>query len=586
MTNIDTLVASVQKKFDANEFDKFVHSMCFPKFKSFAADAKFEFRFPITILVGPNGGGKSSILHAAWGMPLKHSTSRFWFSTPVDPIDFDEKDQNRYWYSHYVKSLKLIVQSRKMCGNKRHGYWEPTRPALKEGMKAMPAKSNANAPFMSPTGDRWTPVERTPYYFNAKAESSAFDRFFNSTALASLDARQDYFVRYSRKLKEVIDGGLATLDYYSVERVAENYMLSITQLESVNKILQKNYRSARYISHKLYDRHAFSPSVIFETASRSYSECFAGSGELAVVNYVLALENLKPYDLLLLDEPETSLHPGAQEKLTEHLLKIVNEKHVQVIISTHSPTFVQLLPSAALVVLEETHIGIAPRLMPTKASAFARLGLIDKEKITVLTEDNLLKAVVDRAVARLPKHIRDKVVVVPADLGVSEMLSNQVRAHIQASAKVIMVLDGDQREVAAIFNQDPEDLSAKQKQIAIKQLKDINVSIIGSTGGLESWMCWCKKYIVLLDEVCPEQILLELISPTHALLADSSSTNAKFKSAVRKELYSSKNDVTAEAQYHILKLKLGELKEESSISKSIGALAAKLELKLLQFDKL
>ena len=83
MTNIDTLVASVQKKFDANEFDKFVHSMCFPKFKSFAADAKFEFRFPITILVGPNGGGKSSILHAAWGMPLKHSTSRFWFSLPT-----------------------------------------------------------------------------------------------------------------------------------------------------------------------------------------------------------------------------------------------------------------------------------------------------------------------------------------------------------------------------------------------------------------------------------------------------------------------------------------------------------------------
>ena len=187
MTVIDDLVASVQKKFERREFDKFIHTMCFPKFKNFAPNVKIEFRFPITLLVGPNGGGKSSILHAAWGMPLKHSTSRFWFSTPVDPIDFDEKNQNRYWYSHFVKPLKLVVESRKMCGNKRHGYWEPTRPAQKEGMKSMPAKNPASVSFMSPTGDRWTPVDRTPYYFNAKSESSAFDRFFNSTSLASLD---------------------------------------------------------------------------------------------------------------------------------------------------------------------------------------------------------------------------------------------------------------------------------------------------------------------------------------------------------------------------------------------------------------
>lgn len=93
--------------------------------------------------------------------------------------------------------------------------------------------------------------------------------------------------------------------YYGVERVADNRLVTPVQLENINKILQKDYKSARYISHKLYDKEAFSPSVIFETSARSYSECFAGSGELAVVNYVLALEGLKKYDLLLLDEPET-----------------------------------------------------------------------------------------------------------------------------------------------------------------------------------------------------------------------------------------------------------------------------------------
>lgn len=517
-------------------------------------------------------------------MPLKHSTSRFWFSTPVDPIDFDERDQNRYWYSHYVKPLKLVVESRKMCGNKRHGYWEPTRPAQKEGMKSMPAKSTANAPFMSPTGDRWTPVDRTPYYFNAKAESSAFDRFFNSTNLASLDARQDYFVKYSRKLKDVIDGELAEFEYYGVQRVAENRLLSPTQLESVCIILQKKYKSARYISHKLYDKHTFSPSVIFETSARSYSECFAGSGELAVVNYVLALDNLKPYDLLLLDEPETSLHPGAQERLTEHLLRIVNDKHIQVIISTHSPTFVQLLPASALVVLDETPNGIAPRPIATKDSAFERLGVASTEKITILTEDKLLKAVVDRAIARMPKRTRDKIFVVPAELGVSEMLSNQVRAHLQARAKVLMVLDGDQRAVEEIFEQDPDDLSGKQKKVAVEKLKKFQVSIIGSTEDFEGWMRWCKTHVVLLDKVCPEQILLELMTPNHSLLLDASATNAQFKSAARQALHFTQNETTADAHYYILKQKLGDVEKGSALDASIDALGQNLLAKLAQFE--
>ena len=122
MTVIDELIGSLKKSFDKGEFDKFIHHVCFPKFKNFAPNTRIEFRFPITLLVGPNGGGKSSILHAAWGMPHGYSTSRFWFSTPVDPIDL-VVDQNRYWYSHFVKRLKLKVECRKMCGNKRHGYW-------------------------------------------------------------------------------------------------------------------------------------------------------------------------------------------------------------------------------------------------------------------------------------------------------------------------------------------------------------------------------------------------------------------------------------------------------------------------------
>ena len=580
MTAIDELIDNATKKFLRGDFDKFIHEMHFPKFKSFAPNTKIEFRFPITLLVGPNGGGKSSLLHAAWGMPINHSTSRFWFSTPVDPIDFDDKDQNRYWYSHYIRQLKMAVHTRKMCGNKRNGYWEPTRPAQKKGMNMMLPKTASNEAHMSPTGDRWKPVDRTPHYFNAKTESSAFDRIFYSTTGYNLNYRQENFVRYSSKLKKIIEGPLSSFEYYGVERVSENFLLSPAQLKSVNDILQKNYRAARYIKHKLYDKDSFSPSVVFETDARSYSECFAGSGELAVVNYVLALEKMKDFDLLLLDEPETSLHPGAQKKLTEHLLRVVNEKHIQVIISTHSPTFVQLLPSTALVVLDETPNGVSPRPNPKKLAAFERLGQIDSTKITILVEDKLLQAVVERALMRISKSMRDKVTVLPSQLGASEMLSHQVRAHIQGRSKVIMVLDGDQKGVEDIFNRDPTSLSQTQRNELVEELKNLNVSLIGSKVDIDGWLDWCKKHIVLIDRLCPEQMLIEILHPQHPLLSSSQATNTDFKKAARSALQKSGNECSTDGQYHMLKIKLGELEKESPLDKSIANLADKINEKI------
>lgn len=591
MTPIQVLIEAVEKKFKAREFDKFIHDVTLPKFKSFAPGTRIEFRFPITVLVGPNGGGKSSLLHAAWGMPLKHSTSRFWFSTPVDPINNDGNNRNRYWYSHYVKSIQKIVESRKISGNKRHGYWEPSRPAQREGMQGMPERTAAFAPFMSSTGDRWSPVERTPHYFNAKEQSSAFDRFFTSVSFDSLENRQDYFIKYSRKLKAVIDNDLKSSEYYKVERVAENMLLTAPQLEAVNKILQKSYKSARYIRHKFYDKQTYSPSVLFETEARSYSECFAGSGELAVVNYVLALEGLSKYDLLLLDEPETSLHPGAQQKLIEHLLSIVKEKLIQVIISSHSPTFVQLLPPEALVVFEETADGVAPRPGPTKALAFERLGAIEKNKITILTEDKLLEALTSRAIrANWAKALQDRVNVVAVDVGVSEMLSNQARAHLQANSAVIMVLDGDQKPVEEIFNRDPSEMTDKEKRAAIKKLGDLHVRMVGSDAAatatevahFEQWMRWCKNHVTLIDRVCAEQIFLELLDPSHELLSKPSATNTQFKDAVRSHLRKDGGKSSAEAQYQVFDFLLRRVSAGSSVESFLRDLANSLKTRVEQ----
>ena len=236
--SLKELIKKVRDDFIAGEFDKFIHDVSFPKFKNFAPNSKVVFSYPISVVVGPNGGGKSSILQAVWGMPQGHSTSRFWFSTPVDPIEALKGDQHRYWYTHYIKAIDRKVQCRKMSGNKRNGYWEPSRPNQSEGMEKMPESTPQIEQYMSGSGDRWNQTIRTPIYIYSNAESSAFERFFYYSAIETLEDKQDYFLRYSRKLRDVIDNDLSSLSYYSVERVFENFLISDTLLEEINKIVK------------------------------------------------------------------------------------------------------------------------------------------------------------------------------------------------------------------------------------------------------------------------------------------------------------------------------------------------------------
>ena len=48
----------------------------------------------MTVLIGKNGSGKSSTLHALFGAPQGYTCSDFWFSTDVDPIA-ESGDRNR-----------------------------------------------------------------------------------------------------------------------------------------------------------------------------------------------------------------------------------------------------------------------------------------------------------------------------------------------------------------------------------------------------------------------------------------------------------------------------------------------------------
>lgn len=581
MNTIKELVKSIQLDFNNGQFDKFIHDATFPNFKKIKPFTKVEFKFPLTVLVGANGGGKSSILHALWGMPLLYSTNRFWFSTPIDPINEESAGKTnipRYWYTHYIKGINQHVQTRKVKGKKSNGYWEPSRPSTNDGMEKLPSLTKTNKTFMSESGDRWTAVQRVPHYINTKSETSAFDRFFYHTELTKINEKQNFFIWRSGKLHKAIHNNAPSVRIGAGVFAVESVDVSPESLKIINRILGKHYKSAKKVLHELFDRNK-SPSVIFETEAHTYSESFAGSGELSVVNLVLRVEELDEFDLLLIDEPETSLHPGAQKELLRYLLQKTREKKLQIVIATHSPTIVELLPDQALVVLDETLEGTTVNSHATKSSAFYRLGQPDPNKINILTEDRLLLAYMERVKEYIAKEIQPRISMNAAVTGASEMLSHQVPAFIANNSKVILILDGDQQPFIDLISPNPDSLSPEDLQVLTDNLKTkCNVTIVGTNPDVPAYMHWCKQHIIAIPQVCPEQIFFELLN-SDATAAVGTFTNKQYKDKVRKALHHRGDGEDAAAQYVLFKFMLGEAirNETENVINNMKCLAAKIE---------
>lgn len=117
--------------------------------------------------------------------------------------------------------------------------------------------------------------------------------------------------------------------------------------EIAAKILNKKYVEIRIADHRIYK--LLGTSIFIKSENEmGYSEANAGSGEIAVIQLIRKIQQAKEGALVLLDEPEVSLHPAAQKKMKEYLLDQIKKKKLQVVVSTHSFPFIEGLPNEAI----------------------------------------------------------------------------------------------------------------------------------------------------------------------------------------------------------------------------------------------
>jgi len=532
---IDSLSTN-RGKYDAI-FPGYITHIRFPRYKNIVDGARVDFTFPVTALVGANGSGKTSVLNALYGAPAGKSTGQYWFSTEVDPIEEGEGSPSRFIYGHRHSGLKLIVETRKARVRKvRNGrpdpnYWEPTKELSSDAM-ATPLLQ-AGKKYAGRSKDRWNPVARQVLYINFRKELSAFDKYFYfgkepvaktggaGKAVRRIASKKDQVRHDAVLLSRVIASGDTSELYFKRKIATENRLLTPTELSMVSYVLGREYEEARWIRHRLFKGDG-GLSIVFKTKYGRYSEAFAGSGEVAVTSCIVQVLKAKRGTLILLDEPEVSLHPGAQERLLAFLANRARTRQLQVVFSTHSPHLIDALPNDAIKAfhqLDDGRFAVIPSTHPY--AAFRRLGVSGGNSIRVIVEDRLARDVVIQALMSFPDQAeRDVFNVEYLTGGADAILAYQIPVLLDAPGHTLVLLDGDKKRVAeypdpnTIPATEDKNLAAKIKEVTGVEPKftvDGNAGVPNAaqlTQVRRQYLAWIRKNVDFIPTLCPEELVL------------------------------------------------------------------------------
>ncbi|QAU49095.1 ATP-dependent nuclease [Bradyrhizobium guangzhouense] len=381
-----------------NKLEPFVRHIRFPYFRNLEQNTRIDFLFPFTAIVGMNGTNKSSVLRAIQSTPGQSSLGLYWFSTSTDEISDRGNDKPCFVYGYLHPGVQKIVEVLKTRVNIQNNpdYWEPSRPIRRYDMEPFdPAAAPGNK-----GKTRWDTIDKPVVYIDFRQTLSAYDRSFYYGAGSNFQDRKEFIRRRSPLLKRAISYNLTTYSWHGSERIQENRSLSPAEVAAVSKILGRTYTEIRWLRHTFFN--VAGATCVLKTSALNYTEAFAGSGEFAVVRLVIDILGAKPTSLILLDEPEVSLHPGAQERLVEFVFEQIKKHKHQVVVSTHSPAIIRHLPPEAIKVIlvdHKTGKNIIPSQKAAANEAFFHIGEPIAGRIQIVVEDILAEHLVHRALS-------------------------------------------------------------------------------------------------------------------------------------------------------------------------------------------
>jgi Fe-S cluster assembly ATPase SufC len=426
----DSQIRTLLEKVKKQSYAQYLLAIRLEKARLFNG-AHIRFDFPVTALIGPNGGGKSTILGAA-ACAYQANTESFF---PRNAIG----DNTHETYTIEYEAVDKTINPK--------GSIKST--LVLDGRSATHSAS----------------LQRQFQHFNVSRTIPAIEnsQFTKRTMRGIL---KDAIVTALRGEKHPLIESISITDIDSFEN---------TKAES-ETILGKSLRDFRFIEatvrwrtqgtspkavrniRKQKGDKSWTPEKKIKTTTQrlligkskagEFSEFNFGAGESSILRLVHTIESLPDHSLVLIEELENGLHPVAARRLVEYLINSAERKKLQIIFTTHSDATLTLLPPEAI------WAAIDGKVQQGKLSVDslrAVTGRID-QRLAIFVEDDFAKHWVESV-------LRDSLGMAMEEVGVYAVGGdgNAVAVHKghrinpSLSFKSICLIDGDsaQKEDAA-----------------------------------------------------------------------------------------------------------------------------------------
>lgn len=172
-----------------------------------------------------------------------------------------------------------------------------------------------------------------------------------------------------------------------------------------------------------------------------YSENNMGFGEGRVVYTVRLLEGCPEQSLIVLEEPETSLHENAQYEFIKYLMDVANRRHHQIVFSTHSSIMMDALPPEGRKMLMRSQDGVTVYDRVTSTRVKTALSAGESGHTIICVEDEFAQSMLREILRRLDKQLLQSVEIIP--FGDSKAVISAQNVLNKAGKTAISVRDAD-----------------------------------------------------------------------------------------------------------------------------------------------
>lgn len=279
----ESRIRDLLDKVAKRKYGKYLVRIKMQKLRAFQ-DTIVTFEFPVTALVGPNGGGKTTILGAA-AIAYESVKPRQFFAKSGK---FDESMLN--WRLEYELIDRTINKSDTFRRTASFSSMKWSRSAEKRDVAVFGVARTVPA-----------------------SERKELQRCASNTFSVPADR---------------------------VDHIAS------AVITAVGRILGKDI--SKYTHMRVDETGRVSLLTGVTDDGTAYSEFHFGAGESSVIRMVMQIESLGENSLILIEEIENGLHPVATVRMVEYLIDVAERKSAQAVFTTHSNEALKPLPPQAI----------------------------------------------------------------------------------------------------------------------------------------------------------------------------------------------------------------------------------------------